>query len=125
MEQVYKNKTGKMIRRKAKQQASEKQRLAEVKAEIREKDRERVIFFRHIGEIADRYAWKGIHQDGNHARKKRPAGKIPAQPTAIIPSGNKEMVPFPAIWMKSLFKVSITILSSIEKMRTDSVKHSA
>lgn len=100
-----------MIRRKTKQQASEKQRLSEVKAEIREKDQERVIFFRHIGEIADRYAWKGIHHDGNLSRKKRPASKNPANPTAMIPLGNKSLVPFPPAWTESLLKVSVIILS--------------
>jgi hypothetical protein len=98
-----------MNRRKIKQQVSEKQKLTEVMADIREKDRERIVFFRQIGEIADRYAWKGIHQNGNHGKKKRPTGKIPAISTSIVPPGNKSMVPFPSLWMESVFKVSATV----------------
>ena len=105
-----------MNRRKMKQQASEKQMLTEVMADIREKDRERIVFFRQIGEIADRYAWKGINKNGNQAKKKRPTGKIPAIPTTIIPSGNKSMVPFPSLWMDSVFKVSSTVLLNVKNI---------
>lgn len=97
-----------MKTRKAKQKPDQKQLLNEMVAEIREKDRERIIFFRQIGEIADRYAWKGIHgRNGNQSSKARANGKTSANPIAILPvTENKSMVPFPNVWMAAVIRVS-------------------
>ncbi len=106
-----------MKRRKAKQQPSQKEMLTELMADIREKDKERVIFFRQIGEIADRYAWKGIHgnHNGNHTKKARPpACKIPTKPSVnFLGIENKSMVPFPPLWMDAILKVSLKLLVNI------------
>lgn len=98
-----------MKTRKAKQKPDQKQMLEEMVAEIREKDRERIIFFRQIGEIADRYAWKGIHgRNGKQSSKTRANGKTPANPIAILPLiENKSMVPFPNVWMTAVIRVSL------------------
>lgn len=100
-----------MKRRKAKQQPSQQEMLTELMADIREKDKERVIFFRQIGEIADRYAWKGIHghqKPGSHTKKSRPVvGTVPAKhPANFLGIENKSMVPFPALWMDAITKVT-------------------
>lgn len=97
-----------MKSRKAKQKPDQQQILAEMTAEIREKDRERVIFFRQLGEIADRYAWKGIHnRNGNNSKKPKLNGKMSSN-TAVtfVVNESKSMVPFPPVWMDAVCRVS-------------------
>lgn len=103
-----------MKRRKAKQQLDQ-QMLSECVADIREKDKERIIFFRQIGEIADKYAWKGIHpRSESPIKKPRSAGrKNPYTSVYVLPTSNKSMVPFPSKWMDAVFEVSSIILYNI------------
>ena len=96
-----------MKRRKALQQ-QQNEDVNKVLAEIREKDRERILYFRQLGEIAERYAWKGIHQ-GEVRRKlreqNRPTGRRPPLPAVIQHS----LVPFPDVWMNAVFHVTPSI----------------
>lgn len=75
-----------------------------VLAEIRERDRERILYFRQLAEISERYAWKGIHE-GEVRRKLReqnkPTGRRPPLVTAI----QHTLVPFPDLWMNAIFRV--------------------
>lgn len=99
-----------MQRRKALQ---ERQRQAEsvkadrMLAEIRQRDKERIVFFRQMGEIADRYAWKGIH--GGEVRRKLLAQQKPMtgknRPIRPIVFQKHSMVPFPDSWMRAVFRV--------------------
>lgn len=96
-----------MQRRKALQRQDD---INKVVAEIRERDRERIVFFRQIGEIGDRYAWKGIH-NGEIRRKlqeqQKPNVKRFIRPVVTRPV----MVPFPDAWMNSVVRVRLFVSS--------------
>ena len=89
-------------RRNARQQA------ADLVAEIREKDRERIIFFRQINELGNLYAWKGIsHSNGRTSKRSNPAaGKNNSNSNDHHSHVFRHsMVPFPSVWMDAVFRV--------------------
>lgn len=66
--------------------------------DFRARDREREIFFREIGTLADRYGWK-------HKTKKNPHKVEPVRTASSLQRAKEVIMPFPPAWMDSVFKV--------------------
>lgn len=86
-----------------------RQEAADLVAEIREKDRERIIFFRQMNELGNLYAWKGIrHSNGRASKRSNPsvAGKNYSKGNGHHSYVSKHsMLPFPSAWMDAVFRV--------------------
>ena len=84
-----------------------RQQAADLVAEIREKDRERILFFRQMHELGNLYAWKGIrHSTGRQHKRTNPtAGKNLSRGGHHSYGSKHSMVPYPSIWMDSVFRV--------------------
>lgn len=99
-----------MKSRKAKAKPGQLELLNRFTAEIREKDKERVIFFRQLGEIGDRYSWKGIHgrdnKYGNKSQRTKNNSVSHAGVSVLSQDVHRSVVPFPDVWMKAVQKVN-------------------
>lgn len=102
-----------MKSRKVKAKPDQLQMLNQFTAEIREKDKDRVLFFRQIGEIADRYSLKGIHNRDNKNAKKsqRTRNSSTSQGASVSSLDVRSVVPFPDIWVNAVRKVNFSNLN--------------
>ena len=67
--------------------------------DFRQKDRERESFFRDLGTMADKYAWK---------RKllKNPHKVDPPRTASSLQRAKEIIMPFPPAWVEAIFNVS-------------------
>ena len=94
--------------RMLKSRRNPRQQAADLVAEIREKDRERIVFFRQMHELGNLYAWKSTRHSNGRPNKR---ANLTTGRNVLKGNGHHSyvskhsMVPFPSIWMDSVFRV--------------------